>query len=168
MQKKQTMPRREFVKLTGVALVPLLPLAGCGGDSGGGDAAATVDDVADTAESVVDDVVESVEDAGSNVEDAVTEALDDAEQMVDDAADQVNEAMSGDLPQLAEDDPQAVALGYKHDATAVSAERYEAGQKCQNCILYTGGDKPWGPCSIFPGRAVNANGWCSTYAPKAG
>ncbi|WP_187345556.1 high-potential iron-sulfur protein, partial [Photobacterium damselae] len=24
----------------------------------------------------------------------------------------------------------------------------------------------WRPCAIFPDKLVNANGWCSAYAPK--
>ena len=74
-----------------------------------------------------------------------------------------------DLPRVSLDDPQAKALGYVHDATTVDAAaqpRYQPGQICKNCALYTGGDEPWGGCSIFPGKAVNANGWCSAYVPR--
>jgi hypothetical protein len=24
----------------------------------------------------------------------------------------------------------------------------------------------WGPCKIFPGKAVNSHGWCSAFQPK--
>ena len=189
------LPRRQFVKLTGasVALVPLLPLAGCGGDSGGsaaddaataaGDVADAVEDMAndaadaagdaiDTAGDVAGDVVDTVEEAADDAADAVNDAIDSAGDAMEDAADavsdSVNEAAGSGLPRLTEDDALAVQLGYKHDATTVSHARYEAGQKCANCALYTGGDAPWGPCQIIPGKQVNANGWCSTYAPKAG
>lgn len=75
-----------------------------------------------------------------------------------------------DLPKLSPDDPQAKALGYKHDAGEVDQSaypRYEAGQLCSNCALFQGdeGDE-WAGCSIFPGRAVNANGWCSAYVAR--
>jgi hypothetical protein len=26
----------------------------------------------------------------------------------------------------------------------------------------------WRPCQIFPGKAVNANGWCSSWMHRAG
>lgn len=80
-------------------------------------------------------------------------------------------AGSSSLPHLSEDNAQAKALAYRHDATTVDKAanpRYEPGQLCSNCALYLG--KPgsdWGGCSIFPGKAVNANGWCNVYAPKA-
>ena len=78
-------------------------------------------------------------------------------------------AAEAKLPLLSEDDPTAKSLGYFADASTVNAEtypRYEAGQACSNCALYMGGDAPKGPCSIFPGKAVQAAGWCSVYAPK--
>ena len=74
-----------------------------------------------------------------------------------------------ELPKVSLDDPQAKALAYVHDASAVDAAaqpRFKPGQACKNCALYTGGDKPWGGCGIFAGRAVNAEGWCTAYAPK--
>ena len=80
-------------------------------------------------------------------------------------------AEASGLPHLSEDNAQAKALAYRHDATTVDKAanpRYEPGQLCSNCALYLG--KPgseWGGCSIFPGKAVNANGWCNVYAPKA-
>lgn len=74
------------------------------------------------------------------------------------------------MPRLAEDDPQARSLGYLHDATKVDTgkySRFEAGQACKNCALYAEtDDAQWGGCSIFPGKLVNADGWCNVYAPK--
>ena len=82
-------------------------------------------------------------------------------------------AADGEMPHVAEDDPAAVALGYRHSAADVDVEKYprkagEAGamQKCSNCVLYQGGES-WGGCSIFPGKLVNAEGWCNAWAPKA-
>ncbi len=83
-----------------------------------------------------------------------------------------------------ENDPHARALGYVHDASDVDTKRFpvratKAGglQFCRNCQLYTGVEgKEWGPCGIFSYRtdpktgnplAVNANGWCVSWGPRA-
>jgi hypothetical protein len=72
---------------------------------------------------------------------------------------------------VAENDPQAQALGYREDATKVDKAKfpkYAAGQVCANCAVYQG--KPndaRGPCAIFAGKTVNAKGWCSAWAKKA-
>jgi hypothetical protein len=80
-------------------------------------------------------------------------------------------AAPAELPRVSESEPLAVALGYRHDAAQVDRAKYprfEAGQACRSCIQWKGGDsEAWGPCGIFPGKLVNANGWCSTYARKA-
>jgi hypothetical protein len=70
-----------------------------------------------------------------------------------------------------EKDPQAAALGYAADTTKVDAKKYAAhknDQKCSGCQLYGGkaGDAA-GPCPIFAGKQVSANGWCSSYVKKA-
>lgn len=77
-----------------------------------------------------------------------------------------------DLPHLKEDDPTAIALGYKHDIADVDKEKYKAqykeGDDCLNCAFYT--DVPgseWGPCTLFPGKAVARHGWCAGHALKA-
>lgn len=76
-----------------------------------------------------------------------------------------------DLPQLAEDDPMAQAMKYTHDASTVEASAKPnpaENQLCANCALIQGEDgAEWRPCQIFPGKLVNANGWCSVWAPKA-
>lgn len=80
-------------------------------------------------------------------------------------------AQTLDLPTLTADDPQAQALGYVADASSVDASvqtTFVAGSKCSNCMLFTGGDAAMGPCSIFPGKLVNADGWCRTWVKKAG
>ena len=74
-------------------------------------------------------------------------------------------------PMLAETDPQAVALGYKADATKVDKSKfpkYAAGQLCSNCTLYQGkaGDAA-GVCPIFAGKQVAAKGWGNSYVKKA-
>ena len=77
----------------------------------------------------------------------------------------------GALPQLDEADPTAAALGYKHDSSKIDAAKYpnhKPAQVCANCKLATGADADaWRPCSIFPGKTVNAKGWCAAYAAKA-
>ena len=74
-------------------------------------------------------------------------------------------------PLVQESDPQAVALGYKNDATKtdkVKYPTYAAGQNCANCALYQG--KPAdaaGACPLFAGKQVSAKAWCSAWAKKA-
>jgi hypothetical protein len=72
---------------------------------------------------------------------------------------------------VSETDPQAVALGYKADASKVDKAKFPkfaAGQNCGSCAVYQGkaGDKT-GPCPLYPGKVVSASGWCSGYAKKA-
>ena len=85
------------------------------------------------------------------------------------AADQVLAQSAG--PNVDEKDAQAIALGYLHDTTKVDAKKYPkhtAEQTCSNCQLYTGKPKePAGPCPLFAGKQVLANGWCSAYVKKA-
>ena len=80
-------------------------------------------------------------------------------------------ARAEDLPQLTEDDPMALAMKYTHDASTVDAAARAnpaPDQTCANCALIQGADgETWRPCQIFPGKAVNAAGWCSVWAPKA-
>ncbi|MEO7161030.1 MAG: high-potential iron-sulfur protein [Polaromonas sp.] len=74
-------------------------------------------------------------------------------------------------PLVQESDPQAVALGYKADATKtdkVKYPKYAAGQNCANCALYQG--KPAdaaGGCPLFAGKQISAKAWCSAWAKKA-
>jgi hypothetical protein len=68
-------------------------------------------------------------------------------------------------------DPQAVALGYRTDATRVDRARYpqfQPGQHCANCQLFGGAaGADHGPCPIYGGRQVAAGGWCSAWVKKA-
>ena len=71
------------------------------------------------------------------------------------------EARAQDGDRLTEDDPTAQSLKYVHSSTT-------DGQTCANCALIQGNDgDEWRPCQIFPGKLVNAAGWCSVWAPKA-
>lgn len=74
-------------------------------------------------------------------------------------------ALADDLPHLTIDDPTAKALNYTEDATKAPAP-HQAGQACANCNFFSGSGA-YGPCQLFPGKAVAAKGWCSGYAKKA-
>ncbi|MDT8450029.1 MAG: high-potential iron-sulfur protein [Wenzhouxiangellaceae bacterium] len=66
---------------------------------------------------------------------------------------------------------QAKALGYVHDTTTVDEGKWTAhdpSQKCANCQLAQGGEGEWIGCSIFPGKLVNRNGWCSAWVQAQG
>lgn len=81
------------------------------------------------------------------------------------------EARAADMPKLTEDDPVGQSMKYTHDASSVDpATRANPApdQSCANCALVEGADgDAWRPCKIFPGKLVNANGWCAVWAPKA-
>lgn len=73
---------------------------------------------------------------------------------------------------LSESDPTAKSLGYVTDAKKVdpkSNPNYKPGQVCANCMQYTGkAGAAEGPCNIFPGKTVNAKGWCKVWVQKPG
>ncbi|KZC30737.1 High potential iron-sulfur protein [Rhodanobacter sp. FW510-R10] len=75
-------------------------------------------------------------------------------------------ARAADLPPVSESDPTAKALGYVEDATKTTNAKYKAGDDCTNCQFYTGGATGRGPCQLFPGKSVNAKGWCVSHTPK--
>lgn len=80
-------------------------------------------------------------------------------------------ANAQEMPQLDPSDPVAQSMRYTHDASTVdpaSRANPAENQLCSNCALVQGNDgETWRPCQIFPGKLVNANGWCSVWAPKA-
>ncbi len=71
---------------------------------------------------------------------------------------------------LAESDAVAQSLGYREDAAKVDASKfakYAPGQGCANCVFYQGkGSDPSGPCPLFGGKLVKAQGWCNSYTRK--
>lgn len=80
----------------------------------------------------------------------------------------------GNLPMLKESDPQAKALGYHADASKVDTKKWpkRAGaegskQYCYNCQFYQSKEDPKksksAPCTIFPGKQVEAKGWCNSW-----
>ena len=81
-------------------------------------------------------------------------------------------ATAADPPKLDEKDPQAQALGYRHDASKVDRKKFatfQTGQACGNCQQFQGkAGADWAPCTIFAGKEVNAKGWCSAWVKKAG
>jgi len=74
------------------------------------------------------------------------------------------------VPHLAATDPTAVALSYFEDGSKVDAKKfptYKAEQRCNNCLQLQGtAGEAWRPCNLFPGKLVNANGWCKVYIKK--
>ena len=88
----------------------------------------------------------------------------------------IREAGAGDASatRLDENDPTAQALGYRHDVADVDTGKFPRSApvngvqpNCANCALFQAkGGEQWGGCAIFPGKHVNAAGWCSAWAPK--
>src|SRR5688572_6774694 len=78
---------------------------------------------------------------------------------------------AAELPHVAPDDPTATALGYVEDAAKLDAQKaaqHKPGQTCANCQQFTKQDgSDYGPCLIFPGKAVSQRGWCAAYVAKA-
>lgn len=74
----------------------------------------------------------------------------------------------GELPQLELTDPMAQALHYTHDAnTAGDNPAWAEGEVCSNCLQIQGNEgETWRPCAIFPGKRINAKGWCSAWIAK--
>lgn len=148
-QERNRHTRRRVLQLIGQGAV-ILPVAGLAACSGGGDNGAASSAPAPAAK---------------------PSAQPAAQPEPAQAAAPAPAAQTAAMPRLMENDPQAVSLAYVHDSSTVDSAkqpRHQADQVCANCALYTGaaGDQ-WGGCSIFPGKLVNAAGWCSVYAPKA-
>jgi hypothetical protein len=82
------------------------------------------------------------------------------------AASQLHIASAADDAALLSPDAKgAKAVNYVEDAT--KAQGAIPGSTCANCALYQGhSGAPTGPCQIFPGKQVEAAGWCSTWAPQ--
>ena len=81
------------------------------------------------------------------------------------AAGSLSTAWAADLPLVATDDPTAKALKYTPDAS--KATDAKPGSKCATCQLYQGAaNSAQGGCLLFPGKAVKATGWCSSWTAK--
>jgi hypothetical protein len=70
-----------------------------------------------------------------------------------------------------ETDPNALALGYKHDSTQVDKKKFPKhtpDQVCGSCGLYQGKvGSAWGACPALGGKEVAAKGWCAAWVKKA-
>ncbi len=75
-------------------------------------------------------------------------------------------ARAADLPPVTEADPTAKALGYMEDGSTSTNAKHKAGDTCSTCQFYSGGAAGRGPCQLFPGKSVNAKGWCVSHTPK--
>ncbi|MGD2076222.1 MAG: high-potential iron-sulfur protein [Gammaproteobacteria bacterium] len=75
-------------------------------------------------------------------------------------------AIAGELPHLSEDDRAAKALSYVHDAADAPANKRKDGSFCKNCNLIKGEEGAWRGCDLFPGKAVNENGWCAGWVGR--
>ena len=71
---------------------------------------------------------------------------------------------------VAEIEPQAQALGYRTNNTTVDRGRYPRfipDMRCGNCALFQierSSYGSYGSCSLFSGKFVSVNGWCSAWA----
>ena len=79
-------------------------------------------------------------------------------------------SLAAEPPHLDVKDPAAVAVGYVEDARQVDPKKYPAhvkGSNCENCLLLQGSTgSHYRPCSLFPGKAVSASGWCSGWTAE--
>ena len=81
------------------------------------------------------------------------------------AAAPLTTASAADLPLVSPDDPTAKALKYVEDAGKASAAK--PGSKCATCTFYQGAaGSAQAACLLFPGKAVKAGGWCSSWNKK--
>ena len=80
----------------------------------------------------------------------------------------LHEAAATELPRLEESDPTAKALAYVHDASSLDAGvQVDTSHVCATCRFYTNASDAWGPCGLFPGKAVAAQGWCKAWVVRA-
>ncbi|ANB01092.1 high-potential iron-sulfur protein [Ectothiorhodospira sp. BSL-9] len=55
---------------------------------------------------------------------------------------------------------EAQALQYVHKSEVDD-------QNCLNCLLYNDpSQEEWGPCAVFPGKVVAAEGWCTAWVAR--
>ncbi|WOJ91901.1 high-potential iron-sulfur protein [Congregibacter variabilis] len=165
--------RRRVLEMMGMAAValPVLGLQACGSDEGSAPASSAMDkvepamkDVAAKAESATASMAEQVKATAEDASQSVEAAAEEVESEVQEAASQAQTIATDAMAQLDENGPQAMGLGYKHDATTVDNARYKSGQQCSNCVLFQGGSSEWGGCPLFTGKQVKATGWCSAYS----
>ena len=75
-----------------------------------------------------------------------------------------------ELPHLTDANPAAASLDYTEDSSSVDARKFPKhtpDQRCANCKFFEAGSGgQYAPCRLYPGNAVNVNGWCMGYAAK--
>lgn len=88
------------------------------------------------------------------------------------AAGLVSRAAAQGLPHVDENESLAKAMGYVHDVKKIDTNKvpqYKPGSACANCLQIQGKDgDQWRGCNIFPGKLVNADGWCKVWVQKPG
>jgi hypothetical protein len=70
---------------------------------------------------------------------------------------------------LEENEPQAIALGYKEDSRTVDSKRFpkhNPSQTCTNCTIWRGKGGDAGQCHLFSNRLLSGKGWCSQWVTK--
>ncbi|MEE4296076.1 MAG: high-potential iron-sulfur protein [Wenzhouxiangella sp.] len=162
--------RRRFLRLfgTAAALLPITIVTGCGNDTPEAPARAQP---AAAPESSPSETAAAPEPTPMPEPEAPTEpAMEETAPEPAEPETQMTESSNGQMPPVDPNDAMAQSLGYKHDASEVDAARYpnrDPSHNCANCILYQGAaGEEWGGCPLFPGKVVNAKGWCSSYTPK--
>jgi len=155
MNRPSSTSRRSFLKLTGgtLALIPLVNLHGCGDEQ--------PDRMAEPPPTTDEEAP-----APQTRQQPQQAPTQEPQQAPAQQTPPGGQAQGGELERLEESNPQAQALGYKHSAEDVDQsayQRYQPGQLCSNCNLFVAeqGDEQWGGCQLFPGKLVNADGWCS-------
>ena len=74
-------------------------------------------------------------------------------------------ADTASLPLLSVDASEAKSVKYVENAAQAPGKVPDSS--CANCGLYQGpSGSAQGPCQLFPGKAVKAAGWCSSWAPQ--
>jgi High potential iron-sulfur protein len=77
---------------------------------------------------------------------------------------------AAEAPHLDVKDPAAVAVGYVENAGRTDPKKYPAyikGSTCENCLLLEGAaGAHYRPCSLFPGKTVSVDGWCSGWSAE--
>ena len=78
--------------------------------------------------------------------------------------------VAAELPHLTDANPAAASLGYTEDSKSVDIRKFpthQPEQRCSNCKFFQAdASAQFAPCQLYPGNAVNANGWCGGYASK--
>lgn len=75
-----------------------------------------------------------------------------------------------ELPHLTDANPAAASLDYTEDTGTVDARKFPKHtleQRCANCRFFQAASGvQYAPCRLYPGNAVNENGWCAGYAAR--